>query len=187
MARHVASTVSSAPNPATPSPKQRLRDKLQAIQSLDTPTAPQCDLDLISVFRNAILVHQKRLKTSASQLFKALITIDPLILEYYAAMEMVKANGFKAGPDAARARKQKRTDIAQAIERYDSLLEERRQILQKQDTWLHATFEVREFKGTDKMLEAINMQIAAAEDLSERVAAREANNEWKTFKDVPRW
>lgn len=188
MERQLAPSDTGPLGPAAPSPQQPpLQDKLAGVQSVNDHTAPPCALNPMSVLQNGVLIHQKRLKISASQLLRSLVTIDPLISEYYAEMEIARASGFRAGPDAAERRKRKRVEIAQAINRYDSLLEARRQILEKQDAWLQSVFEVKELSGTDKLLEAINMQIAAAEDLAERMGAREAKKDWKTFKHIPCW
>lgn len=169
----------------TDNSSQQLFDDAFDVRSSADPSARPQALASFSGFQNALLVHQKRLKVSSTQLFRASLKIDSLIANYYFMMSVLKINGFRAGPDDAHQRKMTRIAVSRTIEYHDSLLEERRRFLQYHGALLESASEVDYLKITDKLLEAIDLQITAAEDLAERMEARTTKTDWRTFKHRP--
>jgi len=96
-------------------------------------------------------------------------------------------NGFETGEATTKAREQKHDHIVQAIEHYDSLLEVCRAILEKQDSWLEKASDIEGLSTTDQMLEAINTQIAAAEEMEKRMVVREEQSDSSTCWQTVSW
>lgn len=144
------------------------------------------DLASLESFQNALLVHQKRLKVNSTKIFRTANAIGPLIENYHAMISThLKVGRLTTGPSNAGLRRMARAAISRAIEQYDQLIEERRCTLEEHGALLELASEITYLRLTNKMLEAINLQIAAAEDLDQRMEARRLEAGWKAFKQTP--
>jgi hypothetical protein len=131
-------------------------------------------------------VHQKRLKVNSTRVFRATNAINALIDNYNAMISShLKLGCPQTGPSGAEMRKMARIAISQAIDQHDHLIEERRFTLEEHGALLELASEITYLRLSDKLLEAIDLQIAAAEDLTQRVEARRSQSGWKAFKQAP--
>jgi hypothetical protein len=136
-------------------------------------------------FQNALLVHQKRLKANSAEIFRSATAVQQLIDNYHNMIALhLKSGGIMSGPSGADLRKMARTAIGHAIEKYDGLLEARRRVLEEHGALLELASEITYLRAATRLLDAIDLQIVAAEDLGQRMAARASNSRWNVFKQA---
>lgn len=88
----------------------------------------------------------------------------------------------QSDPLVTRAWKAQQLAVKTAIERYDVLLEARRTMLQDHLAWLVSVADAPEAGLEDKLVAALDTQIAAAHDMQDRFDEREAQEQWKIFE-----
>jgi hypothetical protein len=136
----------------------------------------------LSNFSNTILLHEKRLKVNSTQLGKGKRCITHLIAEDNKQWEVLKKTGFRGGLHASTQIKDRRRRLIDALERCDNLLEARRADLQAHSQWIEDALRTPNVCVATRLLQSIEIQIAASEDLDEMMAEREQNAVWNAFR-----
>jgi hypothetical protein len=136
----------------------------------------------LSNFSNTILSNEKRLKVNSIQLGKGKTCIAHLIAEDDKQWDELKKSRFRGGAHISSQIKDRRRRLIDALERYDALLESRRADLQAHGLWIEAALRVPDVCISDRLLDSIEIQIAATQKLDEMTAEREENKVWNAFK-----
>ena len=156
-------------------PRRKSSASVAVTSKSSTPTthissSPQARVDptlqSLTQFMNANLIQQKRLKANNSQI--------TLVARSFMDLKVKYESSFTIPPSTTSAvRVQMYTHLRKFAARYDTLLELRRQMLERQQAWLEAALDAAALKDSMQLGLAIDMQIEAAKELA--VLQAEAN------------
>lgn len=119
-------------------------------------------LSSITAFNNAGVVHQKRLKVNCSQIAKCQNDFNIAKFQF----SQMLTDKFSSTNRVDRIKTLNKLDGL--VTRYEALYENRFEMLRKQDAWLEEALEVEHIMYTDELEQALDMQIAATQDLVQR-------------------
>ena len=123
------------------------------------PSHSSGSLQSLPQFMNANLIQQKRLKANYSQISMAAKEFTSLKPQYASALTVPPST-------TSAARAQMYSNLRRLCNRYDSLLELRREMLQMHLEWLEEAVDAPALKDSAQVLLAIEMQIEAAKELA---------------------